>query len=43
VQEKIQGRVEAYQIPAMLSGSGGGAAASNEGSLAAILARVSEG
>jgi hypothetical protein len=26
VQEKIQGRVEAYQEPAMLSGRGGGAA-----------------
>jgi hypothetical protein len=26
VQEKIQGRVEDYQIPVMLSGRGGGAA-----------------
>jgi hypothetical protein len=29
VQKKIQGRVKAYQTPAMLSGRGGGAAASD--------------
>jgi hypothetical protein len=29
VQKKIQGRLEAYQTPAMFSGRGGGAAAAD--------------
>jgi hypothetical protein len=43
VQKKIQGRVKGHQKPSMLSGSGGGAAASDLGSLAAFLVRVLRG
>jgi hypothetical protein len=43
VQKKIQERVKAHQKPAMLSGSGGSAAASDLGSLAAFLVSISRG